>query len=57
MSQFIYANASQRKELMERFKCSQTSITLALRFRRNSQLAQEIRAYAVNKLKAYAIEI
>lgn len=53
--QLIYANAKQKKEIMEKFNASQTTVSLALRFKRNSPLSCKIREYAVNKLGAYPI--
>lgn len=54
---FIWATASKKKELAERFKTSPSSVSLALRFKRNSPLALKIRDYAVNKLNCAPITL
>jgi len=46
----IWATAQQKKELAEHFKCNYSSVSLALRSKRNSLLSMRIRDYAVNHL-------
>lgn len=47
---FIYAVASDRKKLMERFSINASSVSDALRFKGRSLLQREVRSYAVNFL-------
>ena len=46
----IWATAQQKKDLVDHFKCNYSSVSLALRCKRNSMLSMKIREYAVNKL-------
>lgn len=57
MEKLIYAKPEAKKALQEHFKVSQTSVSLALRFKRDSEMARRIREYAVNKLDAYPVNI
>lgn len=52
MDKKIIASTEIRRALEEKFECSQTTISLALNFKRNNMLARRIRSYAVNTLKA-----
>ncbi len=49
MKKVIYIDKEDRRKLMEHFKVSQATITLALTFQRNSLLSQQIRVYALNR--------
>lgn len=51
----IVANVETRKALMDKFNCSQTTISDALNFVGHSLTQRKIRSYAVNKLKSHPI--
>ena len=51
----IVLRKGTRKELKERFKCSETGLSLMIHFKWNSMTARRVRSYAVNVLKAFPI--
>jgi hypothetical protein len=51
----IMLRKGTRKELRERFKCSESALSLIIHFKWNSMTARRVRSYAVNVLKAFPI--
>ena len=48
----IWVSCKGREELVRNFKVSRQMVNYALAFERNSLLAKQIRAYAVNKISS-----
>ena len=54
MSQ-LFMDRQKRKKLKEKFQLSDSAISEAIHFKSNGKTAREIRAYAVNHLKAFPV--
>lgn len=48
--QKIWVSPMLKKELCEKFRCTEQTISIALNFKRDSILAREIRSYSMNRL-------
>lgn len=49
----VYANKGAVENLMKKFDCGRSEVSMALNFRRDSLRARGIRSYAINHLKCY----
>ena len=47
----IYLTREARAKIVERFKCTEQTISIALHFKSNSKLSRDIRSYSVNHLR------
>ena len=53
----IICTPSQRLQLIEKYRCSQSTVSEALNFRRDAKSHREMRSYAVNILGALPVFI
>lgn len=53
----IVISSETRRELREKFQCSESTMTNALRFESDSLLCRKIRSYALNFCKSYFLPV
>lgn len=53
---YIYVPFGKRKELAQKFDCSQSTVGLALRFKIDSEIARRIRSAALNDYSGFEVE-
>ena len=51
----VYLRRGLQEELVKQFNCSHSTVSMALSFKLNSQMARKIRSYAINNLRGYFI--
>lgn len=53
---YISVPFGKRKELAQKFDCSQGTVALALRFKIDSEIARRIRSAALNDYSGFEVE-
>ena len=53
---YVQVPYGKRKELAQKFDCSQSTVALALRFKIDSEIARRIRSAALNEFSGFEVE-